>query len=189
MTSILSGQFDDFERAEKVASELRLLGFPGDHIETYALNAPGQHDRLPIGGDEDADREARDGDEGAVTGAAMGGAAGLALGALGTLAIPVVGPLAAAAGLAAGAYTGSLAGAVNAMGEDEARGRPDATPRPAGVRVVVNVPTSLHRTRVLETFARHHARSVEEGDGVWQDGKWMDFDPLSEPRWVIAPMR
>jgi hypothetical protein len=32
-TSILSGQFDDFERAEVVANELRLLGFPGDHIE------------------------------------------------------------------------------------------------------------------------------------------------------------
>ena len=120
MTTILSGQFDDFERAEMVASDLRLLGFGGDDIEQFALNAPGQHDRHPLGGDEDADRQARDGDEGAVAGAAMGGAAGLALGAV---AIPVVGPLAAAAGLAVGAYTGSLAGAVNTMGEDETPAR------------------------------------------------------------------
>jgi hypothetical protein len=162
VTTILSGQFDDFERAELVANDLRLLAFGGDDIEQFALNAPGQHDRHPLGGDEDADRQARDGDEGAVAGAAMGGAAGLALGAA---AIPVVGPLAAAAGLAVGAYTGSLAGAVNTMGDDETPRRQEIAPRPAGVRVVVQAPTSLHRTRALETFARHHARSVEEAQG------------------------
>lgn len=186
MANILSAQFDDFERAEMVASDLRLLGFAGDDIEQFALNAPGQHDRLPLGGDEDSDRAARDGDEGAVAGATLGGAAGLALGAV---AIPVVGPLAAAAGLAVGAYTGSLAGAVNTMGEEHAPGRPEITPRPAGVRVVVQVPTSLHRTRALETFARHHARSVEEAEGAWREGSWIDFDPVSEPRWVVPPVR
>lgn len=189
MTTILSGQFDDFERAELVASDLRLLGFGGDDIEQFALNAPGQHDRHPVGGDESADPEARDGDEGAVAGAAMGGATGLALGALGAVAIPVVGPLAAAAGLAIGAYTGSLAGAVNNMGDDEGQARPENTPRPAGVRVVVKAPTSLHRTRALETFARHHARSVEEAEGTWRDGSWVDFDPVSVPHWVVAPIR
>jgi hypothetical protein len=184
--NILSGQFDDFERAEMVASELRMLGFPADDIEQFALNAPGQHDLLPPGGDEDADPEARHGDEGAVAGAALGGAAGLALGAA---VIPVVGPLAAAAGLAVGAYTGSLAGAVNTMGEDNVEDRPVMTPRPAGVRVAVNVPTSLHRTRALETFARHRARSVEEAEGTWANGSWVDFDPGGRPQWVVPPVR
>ena len=186
MTTILSAQFDDFERAEMVASDLRLLGFGADDIEQFALNAPGQHDRHALGGDEDEDTGARHGDDGAVAGAALGGAAGLALGAA---AIPVVGPLAAAAGLAVGAYTGSLAGAVNTMGEDGDRDRPGLTPRPAGVRVAVNAPTSLHRTRVLETFARHHARSVEEAAGTWRNGSWVDFDPVSVPRWVVPPVR
>lgn len=180
---ILSGQFDDFERAGKAVEELRLLGFADDGIEQFALNAPGQHGRYPIGGDEDADREARGGEGGAVAGAAVGGIAGLALGAA---AIPVAGPLAAAAGLAVGAYTGSLAGAVGSMGDDA----PPAAvvpPRPAGVRVVVHTPTSLHRTRALEVFARHDVRSVEEARGTWRDGSWVDFDPISVPTWVVPP--
>ena len=52
-----------------------------EDIETFALNAPGQHARFPIGGDEDADRSAQGGENGAVKGAALGGAAGLAVGA------------------------------------------------------------------------------------------------------------
>jgi hypothetical protein len=50
-TPILSRQFDDFERAGMVVEELRLLGFADDGIEKFALNAPGQRDRYPIGSD------------------------------------------------------------------------------------------------------------------------------------------
>jgi hypothetical protein len=185
VTTILLAQFDTLERAEAVTADLRQLGFAGDELEQFVLNAPGQHDRHPLGGDQDADRAARDGDEGAVAGAALGGAAGLALGAV---AIPVVGPLAAAAGLAVGAYTGSLAGAVNTMGDDDApTSRPAAQPRPAGVRVAVQVATPLYRAQVLEAFARHDARSVEEAQGTWRNGGWADFDPVSVPQWVVPP--
>jgi len=97
MAQILIGQFDDFESAQAAAGELRSLGIAQGDMEIFALNAPGQHDQTPIGGDEDEDRGARKGDDGALTGAAVGGAAGLALGAA---AIPVVGPIAVAAGLA-----------------------------------------------------------------------------------------
>src|SRR5262247_2811308 len=107
MAQILVGQFDDFEAAHAAAGELRSLGVSQGDMEIFALNAPGMHDQHPLGGDEDADRGARKGDEGAVAGAAIGGAAGAALGAA---AIPVVGPLGVAAGIAVGAYTGALAG-------------------------------------------------------------------------------
>lgn len=186
MTLILSGQFDDFERAEMVASDLRSLGIADDEIEMFALNAPGQHDRFPVGGDEDADRQAEQGDEGAMGGAALGGAAGLALGAA---AIPVVGPLAAAAGIAVGAYTGSLAGAVTTMGDQAEGPAQPPTPRPAGVRVAVNVPGDANRASVVDTFNRHHARSIEEAEGTWRNGSWVDFDPVSVPRWVLPPAR
>jgi hypothetical protein len=186
MTLILSGQFDDFEHAARVVSDLRSLGIAGDQIETFALNAPGQHDRFPGGGDEDADREAEKGDEGAMGGAALGGAAGLALGAA---AIPIVGPLAAAAGVAVGAYTGSLAGAVKTMGAEDQDAAVPPTPRPAGVRVSVSVPAPDRRAGIVDTFTRHHAHSIEEAEGTWRNGSWVDFDPVSVPRWVLPPAR
>jgi len=183
MASILSGQFDDFEGARALVDELLTLGMAEGDLEIFALNAPGQHARFPIGGDEDADHRARGGETGAVKGAALGGAAGLALGAA---AIPAIGPIAAAAGLAVGAYTGALAGAVKTMGEPHAHA--EIPPRPAGVRVVAHVPTRQHRECVLSTFDRHHARSIEEAEGTWRDGSWADFDPVSVPRWLKPPL-
>jgi len=192
VTQILSGQFDDFERADLVQAELQTLGVDSDDIQKFVLNAPGQHDRYPIGGDEDADPTARGGENGAATGATLGGAAGIAVG---VAAIPVVGPVAAVAGLAVGAYTGALAGALNVMGKrnDEVRQVsgvqvPEPTiRRPAGVRVVVQVPTPEQKALVLDALLRHHARSVEEAEGTWRDGAWADFDPVSVPRWVVPP--
>ncbi|MEO8756036.1 MAG: hypothetical protein ABI624_25535, partial [Casimicrobiaceae bacterium] len=176
------GQFDDFETAGTVVEELLAQGLADEDMETYALNAPGQHARFPMGGDEDADRSATGGGNGAVAGAALGGAAGLALGAA---AIPVVGPIAVAAGLAVGAYAGSFAGAVNAMGELSPRN--EIPLRPAGVRVVAHVPTDEKRDRVIAAFRRHDARSIEEADGLWRDGTWVDFDPVSVPSWLEPP--
>lgn len=182
---ILSGQFDDFERAAQVATELMSLGVASDHIEQFFLNSPGQHGELPMGGDEVADRDATKGDEGAAAGAVLGAVAGVAVG---VAAIPVMGPLAAAAGLAAGAYTGSLAGALDGMGNGAGPRGEVVNPRPAGVRVVVNVTPPLHRDQVLETFARNQARSVEESFGIWRDGSWINFDPVSVPKWIMAPV-
>jgi hypothetical protein len=181
MATILSGQFDDFETARAVVNELLTLGVDEQDLEVFALNAPGQHARHPLGGDEDADRLARGAETGAVKGAALGAAAGRAVGAA---AIPVVGPIAAAAGLAVGAYTGAFAGAVKTMGEHP---HPEIPPRPAGVRVAAHVPTRQHREAVLATFERHHARSIEEAEGTWRDGSWVDFDPVSVPRWIKPP--
>jgi hypothetical protein len=182
MAQILVAQFDDFDAAHAAAGDLRSLGIAQGDVEIYHLNAPGQHAEFPIGGDEHADRGAREGDEGQVTGAAIGGAAGLALGAA---AIPVVGPIAAAAGLAVGAYTGSLHGAVNTLGDNPPPQQ--QAPRPAGVRLAVNVLSPAHREQVLATFKRHEARSIEEADGTWREGSWVDFDPVSAPRWLVPP--
>jgi hypothetical protein len=182
MAQILVAQFDDFEAAESAAEDLRALGVAQGDLEVYHLNAPGQHDEFPIGGDEDADRGARKGDEGQIAGAAIGGAAGLVIGAA---AIPVAGPIAAAAGLAVGAYTGSLHGAVSKLGDTPPHAQ--ILTRPAGVRLAAHVLSATDREQLLAAFQRHGARSVEEGEGTWRDGSWADFDPVSTPRWVVAP--
>jgi len=180
MARILLAQFDDFASAEAAAAELEASGVAQSDIETFALNAPGQHDRFPIGGDQDEDRGARKGDDGAVTGAAVGSAAGLAIGAAAT---PLVGPLGVAAGAAIGAYTGSLAGAVNRMGEEPVVAIPA---RPAGVRLAVRVPDGAREAAIVAAFRRHDVRSIEEGEGTWRNG-WSDFDPVSVPHWIEAP--
>jgi len=184
MAQILVAQFDDFDTAQSAAADLRALGVAQGDLEIYHLNAPGQHGEFPIGGDEDADREARKGDEGQITGAAIGGVAGLALGAV---AIPVAGPIAAAAGLAVGAYTGSLHGAVNKLGDKP----PEAQipERPAGVRLAAHVLAPAYREQLLAAFRRHGAQSIEEAEGTWRDGSWTDFDPVSRPRWVLEPAK
>jgi hypothetical protein len=182
MADILSAQFADFESARATEIDLRALGIAAADMEVFALNAPGQHGRFPIGGDEDADRGARGGESGAVAGAALGGAAGLVLGAI---AAPVAGPIAPAVGVAVGAYTGSLAGAVKQMPGHEPASQVAA--RPAGVRLAVHVATPANRQPILASFRRNRAISVEEADGTWEAGAWTDFDPVSVPRWIEAP--
>ncbi|MGZ5073290.1 MAG: hypothetical protein ACXWBL_09145, partial [Usitatibacter sp.] len=181
MSRLLIGRFDHLESVERAMNELRASGGSGADIEQFVLNAPRQHDQFPIGGDEEADRGARGGEDGAVASAAMGGAVGLAAAAA---AMPVIGPLAAAAGVAVGAYAGSLAGAVHSMGQDKTPHGQPVLPRPAGVRVVVNLGPTLDRQRVIEIFASHHTQSVEEAEGTWRDGSWVDFDPVSVPQWI-----
>src|SRR4051812_34527948 len=139
MSQILVAQFDDFDSAQAAATELRSLGMSQGDMEIFALNAPGQHDRTPIGGDQKADPGARKGDNGAVAGAAVGGAAGLAAGSIAAAAVPVIGPIAAAAGLAVGAYTGALHGAVNKLGDNKQQEAPPVHERPAGVRLATQV--------------------------------------------------
>ncbi len=187
MTSILIGQYDDFATADAAIAALRAEGISAQAIERFHLNAPGQHDVLPIGGDEDEDRNAHEGGSGALTGAAMGAAAGLALGAA---AIPVVGPFAAAAGLAVGAYTGSFAGAVSNLG-DEPHPAPEGetSTRPAGVRVAVAVADERISSRVEQTLRGTHATSIEQATGNWLGGRWTDFDPTSTPHWIVPPQK
>ena len=181
MARILLAQFDDFSSAEAAAEDVRALRVADHDIEIFALNAPGQHDLYPIGGDQDEDRGARKGEDGAVAGAAVGSAAGFAIGAAST---PIVGPLGVAAGAAIGAYAGSLAGAVNRMGEK--RPEVEIPARPAGVRLAVRVSGAVPEAALMAAFRQHDVRSIEEGEGTWRDG-WSDFDPVSVPHWLEAP--
>ncbi len=183
MPNIIAAQFDDFAHAEGAMRDLAASSSieKGD-IDHVVLGAPGRHDRYPVGGDEDADARAKKGDEGALTGAAIGGAAGAVTG---VAAAALLGPLGAAATIAAGAYSGSLAGALDSMGESKTEGAPP--PRPAGVMVMVHVRTPEHRALALNTFHKNDARSVEEADGKWQGGTWRDFNPVATPRWLVPP--
>lgn len=182
---IVVAQFDDFATAEAAREDLRGTGVTAADTEIFQLNAPGQHDAYPIGGDEYADEGAHGGEQGAGTGAALGAAAGLAVG---VVAAPVVGPLAAVAGAAAGAYVGSLRGAVGTMGEQGQEQAAEIPDRPAGVRLAVHLAGGAARAACIDIMRRHGAKSIELGAGTWDAG-WSDFDPLSKPHWLVEPAR
>jgi hypothetical protein len=174
MTQIVAAVFDDEPAATAAAHELRGAGFEAADLDQFALNPPGRHQGLPLGGDEDADPKAEGGDRGAISGAAIGTAVGALAGIAAT---PLVGPIAVAGGAAAGAYAGSLAGAVQKMGDD---GPPPAT-RPAGVMVAVNADTSEDEELAVDVLRAHGPRMIERADGEWRSGKWADFDPVRAP--------
>jgi hypothetical protein len=96
---------------------------------------------------------------------------------------PLAGGTAAAGAIAAGVYAGSLAGAVHSLG----KGHEAAVSRPAGVVLAVHAPTRLQQERVMAIFRRHGAKTIEEAQGVWKNGTWQDFDPVSIPSWRKAP--
>ena len=119
MANIVAAQFDDFNVVDAALRSLSEAGFAPTSVDTYFLNAAGQHARFPIGGDQDVDPEAHGAEKGALAGAAIGGAAGAALG---LVAAPFAGPAAAAGAIAAGVYAGSRAGAQRTFPEAQSAG-------------------------------------------------------------------
>jgi len=55
------------------------------------------------------------------------------------------------------------------------------------VVIAVYAPTPPEQARATAIFGRHGAHAIEEADGVWKNGSWQDFDPVSIPSWRKAP--
>jgi len=172
---IIAGRFETKSDADSVAALLAPYVDSSD-ICIFHNNPPGQHDVLPLGGDEDADPGAEGADK-QVVGTALG--AGLAAGAIGALGGPVI----ALAAAATGAYVGSLGGALHGLGDDGDKPHaPDV--RPGGIILSVRIADPLNENRVIETLHAEGAADIEQADGEWLDGDWVDFDPVAVPRLV-----
>jgi hypothetical protein len=183
MTQIIAAVFDDSAAADRTIEKLHDVGFADADIDRFAVNPPGRHHRLPLGGDQDADEGARGGELGALAGAAVGGALGAVAG---LVASPLVGPVAIAGGLAAGAYAGSLAGAMRSLGSPVERGAANSVVRQAGMMVAVHVDGKEHEDAAVDVLRTQGARTVEWSDGLWRHGHWVDFDPVEPPRRIVA---
>ena len=183
MTRIIAGVFDDNASANRTIEKLHDVGFADADIDRFAVNPPGRHHRLPLGGDQDADEGARGGELGALAGAAVGGALGAVAG---LVASPLVGPVAIAGGLAAGAYAGSLAGAMRSLGAPVENGTASNVVRQAGIMVAVHIDGNENEDTVVDVLRMQGARTVEWSDGLWRRGHWVDFDPVEPPRQIVA---
>lgn len=199
MTPIIAGRFEQQAQAEQAVDALRRKGFTEDGISVFYVNPPGQHGTFPIGGDRQVSPGATHAHGGALEGAASGTAIGLGVG---LAAGPLVGPAAAIVGASAGAYAGSLAGALGNTEEAPARNEvePQAesiSPQPvaemvkptraAGMMVAVRASDFAWRVAAANALRAAGARDIERADGTWQDGQWVDFDPLQAPLLVDLP--
>ncbi len=98
--------------------------------------------------------------------------------AAGVLAV-AAGPVAALAAVGVAAYTGSLAGAMEGGQIDGRNGSPAM--RQGGVMIAVHVVNAADQNRVVEALKATGAADIERAEGKWQDGDWVDFDPLAAP--------
>src|SRR5688572_3378918 len=192
MTTIIAGNFQQQDGAQQAMAALHSAGFPAGQTATFFVNPPGQHDRFPIGGDEDESPGTEDAKGGSAAGAAVGGAVGVAVG-LATA--PLLGPGAAIAGAGVGAYVGSLYGALGKL-DDTAEGAQPQTgaprvehkeppPRKSGMLVAVAALTPEQQESAIRILREHGATDIERAEGTIAEGEWNDFDALA-PMNLIA---
>jgi hypothetical protein len=172
MARIIAGVFDTLTEAERTREALAGAGFADTEFTSFFNNAPGQHGlgtEVTTGGDETADPQARDLHKGTARGAAIGAGIGFAAGL-------TAGP-AAIATAGVGAYIGSLAGTAE-QSDDKA---PHTVRRPAGVMVAVHAASSEREQEAVRVLRACGADNIEQADGVWENGDWLDFNPTTEP--------
>lgn len=184
MSSIIAGRFQTFGQAEGAVQALIDANINPEDMSVFCVNPPGQHDATPIGGDHiNADPEAGEITNDAVSGAAAGGAIGLAVGL--AAAVPVVGAAVAVAAVGVGAYTGSFAGGLSGVGASD---HPTPAPRRAGVLLAVRSEDDQATQRASVVLSAQGAEDMEMADGTRHEGKWIDFDPVTPPRFISAPL-
>ena len=174
--NIIAGRFQTKAKADAAAAAIVRYVDRSD-ICIFHNNPPGQHGTLMPGGAEKTDP----GSEAAGGSAASTAlAAGLTAGVIGLAGGPVT--ALAAAGVAA--YTGSLIGAMGGMQDAESHQLPHL--RPAGVILAVRIARPGSEKFVIGDLRNCGAEDIEQAEGEWRDGDWVDFNPIQEPRLVAA---
>lgn len=189
MATIIAGRVETQQRADDLMAQLQSKGLSAGDMQAFYVNPPGQHGTYPIGGDVDADTGMKETSVGQASGIAAGAAAGLAAGAIAGAVIPPLAPVLAVAMAGVGAYAGSMAGAMAATrtAEEEKRETETSTPdhdaydtRRGGMMLAVRVEPANEQL-VIDALQAAAVEDIERTQGDWQDGQWVDFDPLRPP--------
>ena len=62
-----------------------------------------------------------------------------------------------------------------------------AAVRSGGILVAVRAVEFAKRVGAVNVLRAEGAHDIERADGTWQDGRWIDFDPLKPPLVVDLP--
>ncbi len=163
----------------------------GDHVAEHehaanaTSNSPNAAIKLQSTGPEPSGEVAEQAEHAEGSAMATAAVAGVAAGVLAVAAGPVV----ALAAVGVAAYTGSLAGALEGGDVDE-NGKGSGQRRPAmrqgGVMIAVHIVNAADQARVVQLLKSASAADIEQAEGKWQDGDWVDFDPLATPELVTV---
>jgi hypothetical protein len=189
MTALITGNFQDTTYATGVLAELYHAGFSRAQLSSMPVHESIPQAASQISHSSDEDAGAENAGVGAASGAAIGGAFGLAAG-LATF--PALGPGAMVVG-AAGAYAGSLVGALNALGDEstaDAQAAPDIVERleprrRAGTWVVIAAATASEQATAIGILRAHRATDIERTEGDFAGGRWHDFDALAPLKLLV----
>jgi len=190
MTTPITRLFDDRTAAIEAVRKLEAAGLQSSEISMVSSNADNWYsgdrstsvDRDRDGVDDRAEAAGTD----AGVGTAIGGAAGLLAG-LGILAIPGLCPVVAAgwlastvAGMAVGAATGGLIGALTQLGvpEEEAHAYAEGVRR-GGTLVTARVPDNA-RAR-YEQILNSSSVNITDRAAEYRKTGWSKFDPSAQP--------
>ena len=177
MSTIVAGRFELQEQAQVALRAVKDAGFPADEMTFFYVSPAGQHGLFDLGGDEDASPGADDAVSGAVAGTTVGGAIGFAVG---LASFPFFGPAAVLVGAGAGAYAGSLMGALETMHKDgpgTGTANDPIHPRHSGILIGVVARTPEEQAKATDTLQNLGALEMELAEGTITDGEWNDFDP------------
>lgn len=177
MSNIIAGRFDQQSMAREAMEQILRAGFPEEHVTTFYVNPPGQHDLYPVGGDRDKSPGAEKSESGVAAGAVTGGVVGAAMGMATIPALGAVGPV---AGALVGAHLGDLIGSLYEMRDDGEDGKL----RHAGMMLAVSTENPEQEERAIDVLRALHAHDIERAEGTIKDGDWQDFDPLMPPALV-----
>jgi hypothetical protein len=180
MSLIVAARFTTFAEAENAAQTLFKNGFKEADVSVFFVNPPGMHNALRTGGDEFADRAAKGSHNPMMLGVGIGAALGIAAGVV-LVGMLQLSPVVAAIAGGIGTYVGSLIGALNGM-----RAAPQANQgtamdmRHSGVLLAVHVELDTE-TLASKLLKGQGGKDIERASGRWQDGRWLDFNPVIPP--------
>jgi len=180
MTSTISRLYDSYPLAQQAVTDLEAAGLAHSNISIVANNSDDWHG-------QDGNHDRTDGAKtGAGIGAGLGGAAGLLTG-LGLLAIPGVGPVVAAGwlvatavGVAGGAATGGLVGALTNAGMS----KEDADVYSEGVRrggTLVSAKVEDGAKGKFEAILDRSSVNMTDRGAAYRKAGWQTFDPAAKP--------
>ncbi len=181
MSMIVAGRFETFDAAEHASRQLAACRVRQDDCSIFFVSPRGQHAVYPLGGDQAADPAAEHAHIGAYLGAGGAALAGAVVG--GGIAFALQGAvLAVIIAALVGAYIGSMAGAFLRMRSGHRRRAPgrETSIRRGGVLLAVRVEPENERD-VAQTLRTQGGADVEQAEGQWRDGSWVDFDPVRPP--------
>ncbi|MDQ3446218.1 MAG: hypothetical protein M3496_08610 [Pseudomonadota bacterium] len=197
MATIIAARVETQQRADDLMAQLQSHGVAADDMQAFYVNPPGQHGTYPIGGDVAVDTGTEDSNLGQASGVAAGAAAGLAAGAVAGAVIPPLAPIIAVALAGVGAHVGGMAGALASTrtSHEEKQETETSTPdadavntRRGGMTLAVRVDPANEKN-VIDTLSAAAVEDLELAQGDWQDGQWVDFDPLAPPHKIGAEAR